>query len=254
MKSPIIATALLASSCATTVSETSVEGNFAVLDQYNFRGVPQNEEGVVQADWTSTFTRESGDSFYTSAWANFDMKDDVGDAVLPGDAGGTASEIDLIAGYSRELDGVGIDTGIIHYAFPGGGSSTSELYVGATWALSIGDLAATIYYDVDIVGGLYGRVDLSRDFEIDEATVLSTSAGVAWSDSDHSEAYYGASESDLADFGASVAVNHTLDEATTVGLQVTYTSILGDDLADAVDDAGIEEDNVFAGITLSWSH
>lgn len=115
----------------------TVSGSVGVFSEFRFRGAAvSNKTAVVQA--SVTVATKSG--FYATVWGS------------PNDfAGGT--EIDLVAGYTKNLGGVTLDGGAIYYVYPNdkhlgfGNLDSFELYgsvstnigpvtpkVGVNWA------------------------------------------------------------------------------------------------------------------------
>ena len=245
----------LGASCASIAPPPSFDATLLGADQYVFRGVPQNERGVLQADISSTLPLENGDALSLGAWANFDGGDRTGDAALPGGSGGSASEIDLLVGYSRTVNHVDLSFGLVNYNFPSVTfASTTEAYLEAGTTLHGVDAVASIYYDIEEVHGLYSRIDLAKSFDVSEDLALDLAAGIGWSDSDHSSAYYGAASSELADAGITLGLSHALDEHRSISVQGAWSSILGSDLSDAIDGAGMDDSNLVTSISMSWSY
>ncbi len=83
----------------------TVTGSVALTTDYRFRGISQsNEKLAIQGG--ATLTHESG--IYGSFWAS-----SIDDYV----AAGADAELDLIAGYSKTIDQVTIDGGILYYVY-----------------------------------------------------------------------------------------------------------------------------------------
>jgi len=106
-----IATSVLATS---TMALAEFSANVAMTTNYVWRGVSQSDlDPAIQGGFD--FSHSSG--LYAGTWgSNVDFDEAVAD---PADM-----EWDLYAGYSTEVNGVGIDVGVIQYAYPG---STADL-------------------------------------------------------------------------------------------------------------------------------
>lgn len=91
----------------------SITGTAGLTSDYRFRGFSQTgEDPAVQAG--ITVTHDSG--FYVGTWAsNVDF-------VVDGGANNLNVEIDLFAGYSREITpGLTLDVGLLYYLYPAKG-------------------------------------------------------------------------------------------------------------------------------------
>lgn len=86
--------------------EFTISGSAALVSDYRFRGISQSDRRLVPQA-SATLTHESGAyiSFWSSAIAS--------DTVYPG----ANDELDLIAGYSKTIDGFTLDGGILYYVY-----------------------------------------------------------------------------------------------------------------------------------------
>ena len=114
LKTTAVAGLLVASSAVTAVE---LSGNVALTTDYVWRGVSQSDNGVaIQGGFDAGF--ENG--LYAGVWGS---NVDFGDSA--------SLELDLYAGWAGEFSGVGVDAGIIHYAYPDeNGSNFNEVYLG----------------------------------------------------------------------------------------------------------------------------
>jgi uncharacterized protein (TIGR02001 family) len=111
-----------------------ITGNVALVSDYRFRGVSQSgQNAAVQGG--ITVTTDSG--FYVGTWAssiNF--------------AG--SSEIDLFAGYSKEIaPGVTADVGVLYYLYPKHGAGATDFfepYVNVTAAIGPATVKVGVNY------------------------------------------------------------------------------------------------------------
>ncbi len=130
---------LLAASGAASAIELS--GNVALTTDYVWRGISQTDGSpAIQGG----FDADLGNGVYAGVWgSNVDFgDDDYGD-----DDSSANIELDVYAGWAGEFNGVGVDVGVIHYAYPTSDSDTdfTEVYVG----LSMGPASVTQYFGVD---------------------------------------------------------------------------------------------------------
>lgn len=87
----------------------SITGSATLASEYRFRGISlSDQDPALQA--TINLNHESG--FYAGVWAS--------NLEGFGAVGGASAEIDLYAGYKREVaSGVTIDGGLLYYVYPG---------------------------------------------------------------------------------------------------------------------------------------
>src|SRR5204863_9914076 len=78
-----------------------------------FRGISQSDKRIA-AQASGTITHSSG--FYASFWTSSIASDTVYQ--------GANDELDLIAGYSKTIDGVTLDGGVLYYVYANADSVT----------------------------------------------------------------------------------------------------------------------------------
>lgn len=94
----------------------TVTGSATVVTDYRFRGISQSyKEFALQGGFT--VAHESG--LYASVWGS-----SVDDYV----AFGSDQEIDFIAGYSKTIDAVTVDAGVLYYYYPGSGGNATDFF------------------------------------------------------------------------------------------------------------------------------
>lgn len=125
-----------------------INGGVTVASQYRFRGVSlSNEEIALQG--TINLNHQSG--FYTGLYGY--SLDGFGEL------GGSNLELDLYAGYRREVaQGVTVDVGLLYYAYPGsrgGDFEFFEPYANVSGAIGPVTAKAGLAYawDQDALGG-----------------------------------------------------------------------------------------------------
>ena len=99
----------------------TVSGSVALVSDYRFRGVSQSDKELAVQGGLSV-AHESG--LYAGTWAS--------NLAGWGTFGGSNTELDLYAGYAREVaSGVKVDVGLTWYMYPGGADTTdfAEGYV-----------------------------------------------------------------------------------------------------------------------------
>jgi len=103
------AVALIASATPALADDTkefTLTGSAALVSDYRFRGISQSDKRLVPQA-SATLTHESG--AYISFWAS----GIASDTVYPG----ANSELDLIAGYSKTIEGFTLDGGVLYYVY-----------------------------------------------------------------------------------------------------------------------------------------
>jgi uncharacterized protein (TIGR02001 family) len=96
----------------------TVTGGVTLASQYRFRGISLSDEQVA-LQGTINLNHESG--LYAGVWAS--SLDGFGEL------GGSNLELDLYAGYRRQVaDGVTADVGLLYYAYPGSSGGDFEFF------------------------------------------------------------------------------------------------------------------------------
>ncbi len=257
---------LLLPSCLLVNEQAQPSAGFGLVaaSQYNFRGMVNNEKGVVQADMTVSLPTawENGQLTF-GVWSNFDLSSDVGDAWFPEGHAGEPSEIDFLLQYDETYRGFDVQSGIISYAlqnpddfpFAAERGETKEFFLQLGRALPLELYSLLRFnYDFDEVDGLYVNGAVSREFSINDKLTASGEIGLAYSDDSSSEWVYGLEESGLADLRLKAATNYLYDAHTTLEASLNYATILDDDLSDWFDQIGIESDNFWITLGARWGY
>lgn len=96
----------------------TVTGGVTLASQYRFRGISLSDEQVA-LQGTINLNHESG--LYAGIWGS--SIDGFGEL------GGSNLELDLYAGYRRQVaDGVTLDAGLLYYAYPGSSGGDFEFF------------------------------------------------------------------------------------------------------------------------------
>jgi uncharacterized protein (TIGR02001 family) len=96
----------------------TVAGGVALASQYRFRGISLSDEEIA-LQGTINLNHKSG--FYAGVWGS--SLDGFGEL------GGSNLELDLYAGYRRQVaEGVTIDGGLLYYAYPGSSGGDFEFF------------------------------------------------------------------------------------------------------------------------------
>lgn len=92
----------------------TVSGGATLISDYRFRGISQTDKKVA-LQGTFTVAHESG--LYATVWGS-----SIDDYI----ANGSDQEVDLIAGYSKTINGIKLDGGVLYYYYPGGGHANTD--------------------------------------------------------------------------------------------------------------------------------
>ena len=226
----VVASPAIAQEESEAPSSITVSGSVTLVSDYRFRGVslsggdPAIQGGV-------TVTSDSG--FYVGTWAS--SIDDGGTDVY-GDA-----EVDLFGGWSGKVaEGVGLDVGLLYYAYPGNAKGFDAEYFEpyATISGELGPVQAKLgvnyAWDQDSLGGddnLYIHTELTSGIP---TTPLTLSAHLGFTDGVQAPPLLAGTGDDTGfdwSIGASAAVLGNL----TLG--VSYVGTEGPSIDGFTDDA-----------------
>ncbi|MEY4159683.1 MAG: reductase system porin TorF [Pseudomonadota bacterium] len=106
-------------------SDVTITGNVAMTTQYRLRGISQSDNTIaVQGGLTAAHSSGA----YVGTWAS-----SLGGY---GTFGGSNTELDLIAGYTKAIGAVTLDGGAVYYVYPGtSGHDYFEIYGAASGKL-----------------------------------------------------------------------------------------------------------------------
>jgi len=246
-------------------TQHSVHMGVDAATQFNHRGMPQNDRGVLQPEMGMGFPTRDGGTLDLDAWGNIDLTDDTGDAWFPDDNQGRFSEIDFRATYDKRVDAFDLAAGIVNYnllnglefvntpaASPRG--STTALFVSATRDVLGYSPFLEVFYDIDEVEDFYVRLGASKSFELAELWHADVTLSQGWSGEDEALWSYGVKESGLSDLSVLGSLTYDYDENTTAHVTVGASTIVDDTISEWFDAIGIESDNVWLSAGVSWSY
>lgn len=211
-------------------SPITVSGTAAIVTDYRFRGVSlSGGDPAIQAG--ITLTHESG--FYVGTWGS---SIDDGGTDLYGDL-----ELDLFGGWSGDIaEGVGLDVGLLYYAYPTNASGLVAEYFEpyATLSGTLGPVTAkagvNYAWKQDSLGGgdnLYLHTELGADIP---NTPISLSAHLGYTDGALAPPLL-AGTSDETGFDWSLGASATVLGSVTLG--IAYTGVDGPSINGSTDDA-----------------
>ena len=213
-----------------TAAPITITGNVALVTDYRFRGVSlSGGDPAIQGGVTATHT--SG--FYVGTWAS--SIDDGGTDVY-GDM-----ELDLFGGWSGNVtEGVGLDVGLLYYAYPTNASGVDAEYFEpyATVSGTIGPVTAkagvNYAWKQDSLGGddnLYLHTELSAGIP---TTPISLSAHLGYTDGVLAPPFLAGTGDDTG-FDWSLGASATVLGKVTLG--IAYTGVEGPAIDSFTDDA-----------------
>lgn len=234
------------------------------VTQYNFRGVPFDEDGAFQGDMTVTLPTKFEDStIVLNVFANVAISDDNDGGFLGEDNGLEISRADYTATYAQPLGDMDFTAGITQYTFPGNArpffighqfdEGTTSFFGTLTW--DILDLSPTVevFYDVDVAGGIYINGHISRTFDWKDDIWFEARAGLGVAEGGYAEEYYGDDEFGLADFSLSGSVQYQLEENLRLEGILAFSTVIDSSYDDALDLADIDTSNFWLGVGANWS-
>lgn len=232
----------------------SIGGSAGYTTAYWFRGAPVNTRGAWQGDFGLSVPTKDGGNLSLSTWVNMDASNSTGDAFSNEGNGGKLTEVDYVIDYSRTVGDVSLNLGFADYSFPNGvGSSTNELYAGAStnyWGFT---QSLSVYYDIDLLEDFYVSLGASRGFTLNEKLSLNLALQAGYMGEDQTAFYFGANETALSDLVGSATLNYTLDDNTSLFFSANGVTTLDSDLEDALDASGVDDSGIWFMLGSSWS-
>ena len=249
---------------ATLAGNARAEGvevglDITLAERYIWRGIPLNEEYVLQPSLTV-----GASGFYVNGWANVDMTD-WGDykAVGYGDETNQPTEIDYSAGYETTVgDMLIVGFGFVNYTFPHqreiGFVATTEIYGTLGFDVPLSP-TFTAYVDEDQAEGAgYISMDIGHSFNLFESGDMSVGfdfgGHLGWANHKFVKTYYGLNEeSRFHDWSLSGALPITVMEGVSITPAYVYTSVMTDELRDFWDAAPADLDKEVGIFTVTLS-
>lgn len=238
----------------TEAHSDGVEGSVFVSSQYNFRGVAQNDRGVVQPQIDVSIPIAGDKKVSLEVWGNIDMSNDTGRGVLTDGNGGHLSEVDFIGAVTRNLGAAELTAGITSYNFPNGGASTSEAFLTAGGDVFGVSPSITVAYDFDLVEGTYVNGALQRSQKIGSSMAANIGVSLGFADRSQAEIYYGARKSGFADFGLHASLDYIQWDNKVFGVSIHASRLLDRDHREAVERDGLRSSTVWGGLTVGASY
>lgn len=221
-------------------AETSASASVDVMSQYIWRGQQLSDGIAVQPSVGLTYG-----GFGANIWSNWDKEATA------------VTETDYTLNYAFSIDKLGIDVGYIFYTFPDSDFDTQEIYLSASYDVTLSP-SLTIYYDFDEGEGSFIVASIGHSFALPEGLSLDLGASASYNagnivmgtinGSDFS-AFYN------ADISASLSI--PVSDAISITPMIAYSVAISDDAETAlkaIDATGEGDDDVFyVGVNLALS-
>ena len=229
----------------------------------NFRGMVQNETGVLEPALTVSLPAEQEGTLVLRGAGTLDLANDTGDAWRPDGHGGRFSSLDWAFLYEQALDDSLLTFGVINYNLPNGlefqfgeRGATTELLVEYMHDFSGTQPGIQLSYDVDEVEGLYLKAFVGREFELDKDWSVRGDFSLGWMDGKQAAWNYAQApeSSGLADARLSAEFAYRVDEHTTSKAFLAYSDVIDSDYRDWIDALGIETSRTWIGLGIEWSY
>jgi|GEM_PF-4978912 len=197
-----------------------VIGRIDVSSGYIWRGLSINNDPVAQPSVDISYG-----NFRLGFWGNIDIGDNNG-TFRKGDF----SEVDLTFTYSRKAGRFDLAVGLIDYQFPGQPDNsgpaleeTREIFASvATPLCEKFSVAATVYYDLDVMTDIYATMSLAYSSALSEKWKLDGSALAACCGKD----WAANGKFGLREYLLGVKAIYAADPETDLTLGVNYTGSL----------------------------
>ncbi len=242
----------------------SFEMDFTWNSNYVWRGILLIDNAVFQPSATMGYKFAS-----LNVWGSMESSSQE-EGLVPGDF----HEIDYTLDFAHSIGKIGLNVGVINYTFPnsaaldimpmtiavvGNIAPSSEAYAGVGLDV-IGSPSLTVYYDIDLVHGIYVSGGISQSFDIfsptDSITVgVDLGASVGYGDAEHNEYYYNLDmvlpELDAAFTDAlfSGGFSISVDDSLYISPAGYYAVLIDEEIRDLTD----EDVNWFYGVSVGIS-
>jgi len=220
--------------------ELDVSAGTDISNAYVWRGITFNDEGVIQP-YLDVSHPTIGLGF--NVWGNFDLGD-FGGVVESGEF----SEVDLTFYYNVPIKVFDLSVGYIEYLFPNAGAlNTGEIYISVGKELYKGlSAGAAVYFDVDVVNGVYGNINLGYSIPVSEKFSVDVGAAMGIADSDFA-ASAGGTDSGLFDYNLSLTGSYSITDHLSLGAFLKYTDSFDTDVLPA------QITDIYGGASISYS-
>jgi hypothetical protein len=236
----------------------SISGTADYYSKYIWRGQNVNDESVFQPSLSL-----EAFGFTGSVWGSMDLTDE-------NDNSGEFTEVDYSLDYTTQLPGLDwldLSAGTVYYRFPNTRfESTAEVYAGAALACTCGEnqsghclaclLAPSfrVFRDIDEIEGTYIQFGLGHTvqkvmrFSDDCFCDLQFGASLGYGSSSYNNGYFEVKDDALNDLTLTVGLPIQFP-SFVLRPSINYSAMLDDEIRRATE----HSDNLWGGVSLSWS-
>jgi outer membrane scaffolding protein for murein synthesis (MipA/OmpV family) len=124
--------------------------------------------------------------------------------------------------------------------------------------LALNNLAITpsvyVYYDIDEADSFYVVGDLNYSKDLSDALSMELGASIAFADEEFNDFYYGGETSDsLSDMTVYAGLSYALSDSVSLNGSLSYTYYPDSCASDAAEGSYSYDDNIYGGVSLSYS-
>ncbi len=241
-------------------SQPGADLDLVFSTQHHFRGIPNNEEEVLQPAVTGFVDTTRNGTIEVGVEGNVDLSDNNGDAWFPDDQAWDFSLLTFHGSYTETVEGFDLTGGLVSYVpserdefpFADERGETRELFL--LIGRPFGDYYSTvsIHRDIDEARGWYLNGAIVREFPVDEAWTFGLQGSMGYSDDDQAEWDYGIEERGVSDLRGTATFTYQVTESFSIRGSANASTIVDDDIADWFDLIGIDKKNYWATLGVRW--
>jgi uncharacterized protein (TIGR02001 family) len=223
--------------------EASVDATVANL--YIWRGLVLTDDPVFQP---SVDLNKWG--FNLNIWGNMDLGD-------VNNADRRFTEIDFTLGYSHSFEQLTVGAALLHYMFPNTTfEDTTELVLSAELDVLLSP-SLSIVFDLDeSVGANYWNLAAGHSIPMSPfmeggSWSIDFSGSIGYGNADYHQLYVSTNKDGLSDLMLGVSAPFDFGNGIVLTPFVNFTSIITDDLRDAIDAGTTDPDNLLVGVSAT---
>jgi len=244
---------------ATVRAEVAVNLDTAWAERYIWRGIPINENEVLQPSLTV-----GGAGLSLNVWGSVDLTD-WGSRVGYGDEAGHATELDYTGAWLGSFfnDKLQLGFGFVNYTFPHqreiGAVDTTEIFGKIGLGIPLSPSITAFVDESHAEGSTYVSLDLGQNFNLwssgDASVALRLTGHLGYSNQKFCRAQYGNTHLDsrFHDWLLAAALPITVAKSVSLTPSYTYTSLMTNELRQIVDRSGRHPEAGIFTLTLSLS-
>jgi len=250
----VVLSVALCAACAELrgTERSTVSTSQTVSSAYWFRGVPRSLEAVTHGDLVVDSPLADGSTLSFTTWYNAQLTNDTGDGTFPEGSGGEVTEVDLVMSYARRVGRADLSAGLVGYHFPEFGASTREAWLGGSVEALGFSHALTAYYDSDQADDFYLSYQAGRGFPLEGNWSAALSLLLGYMSDGQAEFHFGRRSAGLSDLLLTGSLSYAFDENTSLFLKAAGVTVPDDELSDALDQGGFDEQGAWLTLGAAW--